>query len=411
MKFHVQTRGIVLLLLFSLLFLMPAFSQAQIVYNNVIQATSQQGEIFFTLNPFGPHPDIQFLFHSTDYGATAEIPNAFQDDSLKLVMYDRGMDLLIIKGWDNYSLFFSDSTYTFSWDRGVTCEEGPVMSGGATNIGPVSGEFYSGGWWSTDTLKTWREGTAGVPPRVVGWHSICGWSPGESWGMQWESTEGTIAKLYHCTDYNDNVEVHLSNIDLDYGGDLVRGYSPGEMYYLELEYDTEVYAVYQHIFCTTDTGRIWIDYGRIPFAFTLEYRIGFTHGWGPGELIAYYEQEYPYYDMNVEILYTQNYGQNWTFTDGFPYGTSVDEGSSREYLPASSLLTVWPNPTNGSVSFRTDLSRPARFVLYAINGREVWRGVLQPGANGNLRLDHLPSGIYLLTLPETGTSRRITLLK
>ncbi len=83
------------------------------------------------------------------------------------------------------------------------------------------------------------------------------------------------------------------------------------------------------------------------------------------------------------------------------------------------IVSVYPNPFNGTANIQLNLRRPVqvRLALYDLLGRQVWEsrsGVLSAGIHRvALRADNLPSGVYLLRSVSGGTveTRRLTLIR
>ncbi|BAO55822.1 T9SS type A sorting domain-containing protein [Nonlabens marinus] len=70
------------------------------------------------------------------------------------------------------------------------------------------------------------------------------------------------------------------------------------------------------------------------------------------------------------------------------------------------VLRMYPNPSNGVVSFSGDLAADAAFSIYDLGGRSVLEGKLQ-----NNQLTHnLTTGIYFVELQQTGIATKMKLI-
>jgi hypothetical protein len=65
--------------------------------------------------------------------------------------------------------------------------------------------------------------------------------------------------------------------------------------------------------------------------------------------------------------------------------------------PAGDWLSISPNPTAGVLRYAFDLPRRGSLLLHDPSGRELLRQTVD-GERGELRLDHLPNGVYLLSM-------------
>ena len=71
------------------------------------------------------------------------------------------------------------------------------------------------------------------------------------------------------------------------------------------------------------------------------------------------------------------------------------------------LLELYPNPTIGDVTLRTDVETTA--VVYSALGQKVWEGEILPGAN-NIETSEWRRGVYLVTLDGEMESKTMKLL-
>jgi PKD repeat protein len=76
---------------------------------------------------------------------------------------------------------------------------------------------------------------------------------------------------------------------------------------------------------------------------------------------------------------------------------------------ALSRVSVFPNPTNGDLNI-TNVTQPDVLQLYDYQGREVWRTVVNPGAN-QWQLNTLTEGIYFYSLQTAQQSGKLMVVK
>lgn len=72
---------------------------------------------------------------------------------------------------------------------------------------------------------------------------------------------------------------------------------------------------------------------------------------------------------------------------------------------ASSALTAYPNPAQGNVNIRYDVSQPSTLAIYDMQGRVV-RSISVSG-NGNAVVDNLPAGIYTYCIMGSTTMQKL----
>lgn len=82
---------------------------------------------------------------------------------------------------------------------------------------------------------------------------------------------------------------------------------------------------------------------------------------------------------------------------------------------AGSQFTVYPNPAKGhaNVYYQSAIVQTVSFCLYNMNGNRVVQQRLQLRKGSNyllLHFENIPSGVYMLIIPETGDRLRLVVL-
>ncbi len=76
--------------------------------------------------------------------------------------------------------------------------------------------------------------------------------------------------------------------------------------------------------------------------------------------------------------------------------------SSIESRELESSLHLWPNPAQDKIIFEWNQNSTQAYVVSDLTGRVLRNGLLQAGEN-SLNISALPTGIYLLQMPNSGT--------
>ena len=320
------------------------------------------------------------------------------------VWYDRELDLLILRREENV---YEDSTFTFSWDGGITFEPGPAIYNSTFEVTLFPGESVFASAWSRDTLSTWEIGAnIGLPSGGSTFNMICSaWEPGESMEIFYNTAQDTHF-VYHGWDYSDYFTLEAVTTDIPGCIYLTRGYSSGEMY--------SIYGDY--IYRTTDYGESWEWACDLCYQHTLPLDVYLESGWAPGELILMYHYN-DLFEYWAEIYRSTDYGSTWQILYDRE-DLSVDAGNISP-IPSSFELSVYPNPANPSftIDYTLDKIHPVELGIYNMLGQLVW--IYSPGTQvpGNYKLNYsgegLSSGMYFLRIQSESKSisKTITILK
>ena len=204
--------------------------------------------------------------------------------------------------------------------------------------------------------------------------------------------------------------------DTDYG--WVVGVSPGE---------------WHRVFYTEDGGRIWRSSLPVDFiALGIEF-IDREHGWIrglDGELLFSDDGGRNWRDMELRVarslqgLAAAAPDRVWICGDGGLIARWGDEWEAAPYsdsqIPrAITLLSAFPNPTNGLVSLTLTVHRPGYYELglFDMEGRFIRlmpQSYTSPGRyNVSLSLEGMPAGVYLAGFGKEGLNNvsKIVLVK
>lgn len=220
-----------------------------------------------------------------------------------------------------------------------------------------------------------------------------GWSPGDFLVLANTGSPDDQFAFAFSRDFGKHFEelpTRLPFGTFHFGGEFFSGASPGEAYIL--------HGSSPFLYATRDTMKTWnlTDCTLIP-----EGELGATfweliRGWAPGEIYWYCYRDYVE-EVPLAVLYrSTDYGRTWqeVFKTRNYYISAVNE--SQPAFPANPLLTVWPNPTNGLVTVRWDVSGPFSYALYDLLGRNIINGSGSGSQSLSLNLNDFPSGVYFL---------------
>ena len=355
--------------------------------HGMLATGSEPGEYYFTANPFDNSIYYNYLFHVTGYNDSLSMP--LDMEHTWKVWYDQGLDLLILRREYNE---YEDSTFTFSWDGGITFEPGPSIYNSSFEVSLFPGESVVANSWSRDTLKTWEGGACnGLPSGGSTAYMQCtAWNPGETMWIYFNTAQDTHF-VYHGWDYSDYFTLDAVTTDIPGCIYLTRGYSPGEMY--------SIYGDF--IYRTTNYGQTWEWACDLYYQHTLPLDVFLESGWAPGELILMYHYN-DLFEFWAEIHHSTDYASTWEVL----YTTEELPVEDRIVTPNTSKLelSAHPNPFNDEteISFTLFESSEIELSVYDISGREVVRlaaGFRNPGSHTvNWKADAIPSGIYFVRL-------------
>lgn len=356
--------------------------------HGMLATGSEPGEYYFTANPFTSSLYDHYLYHITGYNASFTMP--FGMETTLGAWYDRCLDLSILVR------NIEDSIYTFSWDGGITFELGPEIYYHTFEVSFSPGESFFASAWSRDTLSTWEIGACiGRPSSGSTYERQCAaWNPGQAMSIYWFNSTPDSHYIYHSYDYADYYTLTAVTAELPGCVYLTRGVSPGEMY--------SIYG--GNIYRTTDYGQTWEWACQLYYGPSIFIEVFLESGWAPGELIIMYWQHF--IEPMVDIYRSTDYGSTWELLWETAQ-LSVDDGNVPP-APSSFELSVWPNPTNGSIRLQLPSSTDGYLSVYDILGRKVIEKSIESRTQ-NLMLDmgSLTSGTYLLRL-KTDTNIDLT---
>lgn len=368
----------------ALLLLAPTFSAA--LESQSITSSHQPGELW--MRHYEPSPDFRSrstIRHSMDYGYSWE--TVYGNDGKRL-SYHREQQKLAISNGFNVILtddnFQSDTTWV---SRTLSSTEWlPDTLAWAA--------FRWGRGFSFDSLQTyewpsWGGYDGDYQFYVLEQYTSLGWSPGDfiTYGRGNENE----AVFAFSTDFADTFAVRsvgALETESDYTTFLARGFSPGEMYCVDV-------SGYHHGFSVSlDTMATWSEWIPLPNTDSDLYAgclVETERGWHPGEWYFFLFDEWAGGNTpRIGLFHTGDYGSTWTLV----YST-VEEVAVADTAPRIEIhpITVHPNPGNGLFEIQstqnfTDLrlyNSLGRLVmkLPVGQGKNVWSIDLTPYASGS----------------------------
>ncbi|MDP8209029.1 MAG: T9SS type A sorting domain-containing protein [Candidatus Electryonea clarkiae] len=192
---------------------------------------------------------------------------------------------------------------------------------------------------------------------------------------------------------------------------LFPGYGNGE-YYLGNNNDLETSTIY----CTTDTGRTWIECGPSPEDIYWADYYEMVAGWTEGELFLLWGYSDTWVDStNFSLYYSDDYAQTWELKNSMadPYPDAVDDNNSTS-LPEFSIQ-IFPNPTNSMITIQIPDYSLGNLLLFDNLGRIILsQSIHKSSIKYSIDLQELPSGSYWLqymSREKPVATKRIILLK
>ncbi|MEO6132679.1 MAG: T9SS type A sorting domain-containing protein [Saprospiraceae bacterium] len=88
----------------------------------------------------------------------------------------------------------------------------------------------------------------------------------------------------------------------------------------------------------------------------------------------------------------------WRFFSKYDIHGLIQTTSTKAVTNTNSV-SIYPNPANNEITVKFKSNRPALYILSTMSGRPVMSGIID-NRNSILHIDHLPNGMYILSIAD-----------